>query len=107
VQLTIDTTALAGVVTFLGVTGGAVVWAFRRVNDVAKTARMTRLIARALRIPDDSPDEEVVEIIREAFTAGRVDDTGEHEVIRPGSGRLPTGAPRRPALRPPLRREED
>lgn len=88
--VSLDLTALAAIGTFLGVTGTAVLWAFRRVSDVEKTARMTRLLARALRIPDDSPDDEVIAIMREAFGFSQLEDTGQHPVVRPA---------RRPALR--------
>lgn len=81
---------LSALVALLVAAGTAVLWAFRRVSDVEKTARMTRLLARALRIPDDSPDDEVIAIMREAFGFAPLDDTGSHPVVRPV---------RRPSLR--------
>jgi hypothetical protein len=105
VQVTIP--QLAALLTLVSIAGGAVWWTFRRVNDNAETTRVVWLFARAFKLPMKGTDDEIVSHIREKFPDGTGEQTGEHEVIRPGSGRLPTGAPRRPALRQPLRREED
>ena len=82
--------ALVAFVTLLTIAGGAVLWAFRRVNSQDETDKMVRLFMRAFAVPGEATDDEIVAHIRRKIGS---DDptTGEHPAVRV--------APRRPALR--------
>lgn len=73
-------------------------------------ARVARLLFRAFRVPTGANDDEVVQTVRDAVRASEVCDTGSWPVVnvpqqRRALEKLPTR--RVPALKPPIRREED